>query len=109
MDRLGVLLSVAEAASQEHSPADLVRLSCLPSRWPSCYLCAWYFRRYACVQAHSLSATRHLRRCRKRSFDSMDALQGSWQQRMGLLDLTPVAAPQVLFYVRLPVCSPCTA
>jgi hypothetical protein len=59
MDRLGVLLSVAEAASQEHSPADLVRLSCLPSRWPSCYLCAWYFRRYACVQAHSLSATRH--------------------------------------------------
>jgi hypothetical protein len=46
---------------------------------------------------------------RKRSFDSMDALQGSWQQRMGLLDLTPVAAPQVLFYVRLPVCSPCTA
>ncbi len=52
MDRLGVLLSVAEAASQEHSPADLVRSSSLPSRWPSCYLCAWF--QTACICAGTL-------------------------------------------------------
>ncbi len=39
----------------------------------------------------------------------MDALQGSWQQRMGLLDLSPVAAPQVRCHVPQPACSPCTA
>ncbi len=38
----------------------------------------------------------------------MDALQGSWQQRMGLLDLSPVAAPQVRCHVPQPACSPCT-
>lgn len=36
MDSFSVLLSVAEAASQEHSPADLVRISVLACRRLSC-------------------------------------------------------------------------